>query len=420
MKLQKVSIFGLGYIGLPTAAVVASKDVMVHGVDINSEVIETINQGKIHIVEQQLGEMVKNAISNGCFTASTEPEHADVFVIAVPTPYDFQNRTADLSYVYSAVESISKVLQADNLVILTSTSPVGTTEKIAHWFHEFRPDLSFPHIEGSNSQIRIAYCPERVVPGNTIKELKSNDHIIGGISEKCSMYAKTFYEVFVEGFCVVTNTRTAELSKLAENSFRDVNIAFANELSMICAEWDVDVWDLIELSNKHPRVEILNPGPGVGGHCIAIDPWFLISQNPYNSKLLQTARGVNDAKPEWVVRYILEETKKFLAGYGKKSLKGISISVYGLAFKPNVDDLRESPSLKIVEKLGAEFFDSVKVVEPHIQTLPKALAEKNFNLVNMQDALSSKINVLLVNHSQFKKLEHKLIKDSLFINIQKN
>lgn len=296
-----VSVLGLGYIGLPTAAMFASRQISVVGVDVNQSVVETINEGRIHIVEPDLDIVVRSAVEQGYLRAVTRPEPASAFLIAVPTPIRDPGHVPDVRHVEAAAKSIAPVLRPGNLIVIESTSPVGTTEAAAEWLAAARPDLTFPQTHGEESDIRIAYCPERVLPGKVIHELVSNDRVIGGMTARCSAEAIALYRSFVTGDCIVTNARTAEMAKLTENSFRDVNIAFANELSIICDRLGIDVWELIALANRHPRVQILQPGAGVGGHCIAVDPWFIVAAAPEEARLIRTAREVNDHKPEWVL-----------------------------------------------------------------------------------------------------------------------
>ncbi|OAM58107.1 UDP-N-acetyl-D-mannosamine dehydrogenase, partial [Salmonella enterica subsp. enterica serovar Agona str. 400095 22] len=300
MSFTTISVIGLGYIGLPTAAAFASRQKQVIGVDINQHAVDTINRGEIHIVEPALGNVVKMAVEGGFLRATTTPVEADAYLIAVPTPFK-GDHDPDMAYVEAAAKSIAPVLKKGALVILESTSPVGATEQMAGWLAGMRPDLTFPQQAGEQADVNIAYCPERVLPGQVMVELIKNDRVIGGMTPVCSARASALYKIFLEGECVVTNSRTAEMCKLTENSFRDVNIAFANELSLICAEQGINVWELIRLANRHPRVNILQPGPGVGGHCIAVDPWFIVAQNPQQARLIRTAREVNDGKPHWVV-----------------------------------------------------------------------------------------------------------------------
>ncbi|MCC5792248.1 MAG: UDP-N-acetyl-D-mannosamine dehydrogenase [Legionellaceae bacterium] len=396
-----VSVIGLGYIGLPTAALIASRKHAVIGVDINTETVNTVNSGEIHIVEPDLDILVHATVSEGYLRATLEPEEADVFLIAVPTPLD-EEKQPDLSYIESAAKAIAPVLKKNDLVILESTSPVGTTEKMAEWLALERGDLSFPHQMGEASDIRIAYCPERVLPGHVLRELVHNDRVIGGMTVRCSEVAQKFYSIFVEGDCITTTSRTAEMCKLTENSFRDVNIAFANELSMLCDEQNINVWELIRLANRHPRVNILQPGPGVGGHCIAVDPWFIISQHPEKSRLMRVAREVNDLKPEWVIEKLKNTITSYLSEHPQKQQKDITIACFGLTFKPDIDDLRESPALKIVEKISTFHRGPLLVVEPNIDKLP-ANIDRVVQLCAIDQALSeATIVLMLVDHNQFK------------------
>jgi len=389
--MKKVCVIGLGYIGLPTAAVLANNKFDVRGVDINKKAVELINKGEVHIYEPDLDIMVKKAVESGNLKASAIPEKADVFIIAVPTPFK-ENYKPDLTYVEQATRSISPYIEAGNIVILESTSPVGTTEKVAEWILEERKDLGIE--ENHKDRIFVSHCPERVLPGKILKEIIENDRIIGGINEESTIRTVEFYRSFVRGKILETNARTAELSKLTENAFRDVNIAFANELSMICDELDINVWELINLANHHPRVNILQPGPGVGGHCIAVDPWFIVDAAPETAKLIRTARMVNDSKPHFVIEKIKEATE---------NLQNPTIACLGLAFKANVDDLRESPAVKIVKELSAIYDQTIYVAEPHIEELPKDLLELNVQLVKTEDAIEkANVVVLLVDHDYFK------------------
>jgi len=394
-----VSVIGLGYIGLPTAAVLASKGVKVVGVDINQHAVDTINEGKIHIIEPELDILVHEAVQNNYLTAVIEPEKSDVFMVAVPTPFR-GNYEPDLSYIKQAAKSIATVLEKGNLIILESTSPVGTTEKMMEWMREERPDLSFPEFGNDNfkADISVAHCPERVLPGHVVRELVENDRIIGGVTNQCAEQAKDLYKIFVKADCLVTDCRTAELSKLVENSFRDVNIAFANELSLICDKLEVNVWELIKLANRHPRVNILQPGPGVGGHCIAVDPWFIVDSAPDEAKLIRTARLVNDGKPN----FVLDKVNQAVDIIGKDISK-LKITCLGLAFKPDIDDLRESPALSIAGKISSMGFSKVLLVEPNISSLPKEFKNKLVDLVSVDEAIRvADIVVLLVDHTPFK------------------
>ncbi len=405
MQFKRVSVIGLGYIGLPTAAVFASRGIDVIGVDINQRAIDTINSGSIHIVEPDLDIVVHGVVNTGKLRATLTPEPSDAFLIAVPTPFretpEGGSREPDLSYIQAAAESIAPVLEKGNLVILESTSPVGATEKLSAWLQRERPDLTFPHDKGEAADIRVAHCPERVLPGCVLQELVANDRIIGGMTPACSEAAVELYRIFVKGDCIVTTARTAEMAKLTENSFRDVNIAFANELSMICDRLKINVWELIRLANRHPRVNILNPGPGVGGHCIAVDPWFIVSSCPEEARLIAQARNINDAKPEHVIGQAMAAANAF---------KEPVIACLGLAFKANIDDLRESPALQIVDALADTDVGEIIAVEPNISELPPALAEKSVTFLPLQQALErANVVVVLVDHQEFKAIDRSYI-----------
>ena len=393
----------MGYIGLPTATLFASRKIRVIGVDVSPYVVDTINQGNIHIVEPELDILVQAAVGAGYLRATMQAEPADAFVIAVPTPLTDEQKP-DVKCIEAAAKSIAPVLAKGNLVILESTSPVGTTEQLATWLAEMRPDLTFPQSAGDDSDIRIAYCPERVLPGRIVHELVANDRVIGGMTRKCSEAAVALYRSFVQGECVVTAVRAAEMCKLAENSFRDINIAFANELSMICDGQDIDVWELIRLANRHPRVNILQPGCGVGGHCIAVDPWFLVHGAPDDAKLIRAAREVNDAKPAWVVRKVEQAITK-LTTMGV-AFEDIRIACLGITYKADIDDLRESPALQIVRVLAKRYEDKVAVVEPHLLRLPDDLTGVRPELLTVGEAIAhAHILVLLVDHAEFKNLK---------------
>lgn len=396
-----ISVVGLGYIGLPTAAVLASRGVSVVGLDVNPGVVDTINRGLIHIEEPDLDAVVQVAVGKGLLRAVTRAEPADVFVIAVPTP--FHDGTPDISYVESAARAIAPVLRAGNLVILESTSPVGTTDGLCRLLAEARPDLTFPNGKSDGIDVSVAYCPERVLPGKVLHELVSNDRIIGGMTPQCTERAATFYKLFCEGECLPSSARTAELCKLTENAFRDVNIAFANELSLICERLGVNVWELVRLANHHPRVNILQPGPGVGGHCIAVDPWFIVASAPEEARLIRTARQVNDAKPGVVISKIraLVDEVKTAASHRP------SVACLGLAFKPDIDDIRESPALAITEEVATWDDCDVLVAEPHLTALPGRLRGKNHvTMTSAQDAIArAQVVALLVNHRQFQAID---------------
>jgi len=393
MSIEKVLVVGLGYIGLPTAAVIASRGMDVVGLDVNQKAVDTINKGEIHIVEPDLDIVVRSVVMTGKLCATTEAESADAFMIAVPTPFNEDN-SPDLSYIQAAAKTIAPVLEKGNLVILESTSPVGATEKLAGWLKEARPDLSFPQDKGDAADINVAHCPERVLPGYVLQELVSNDRVIGGISNACSEKAVALYQTFVRGECIITNARTAEMAKLTENSFRDVNIAFANELSVICDKLKINVWELVKLANRHPRVNILNPGPGVGGHCIAVDPWFIVDSCPEEAKIIRQARLTNDAKPFYVIDQITKAADEF---------KRPVIACLGLAFKADIDDLRESPALQIVKELASRDIGEIIAIEPNIHELPANLSKEGVQLATLEAALEvANVVVVLVDHKEFK------------------
>lgn len=412
MTMTTVSVIGLGYIGLPTAAVLAAAGLRVIGVDVNTAAVETINEGRIHIVEPGLEDMVATAVSGGRLRATTTPEPAEAFLIAVPTPFK-ESYEPDLRYVQAASEAIAPVLKKGDTVILESTSPVGATEKVAAWIAAARPDLRLPAWDGGEGEadIAIAYCPERVLPGNVLVELVRNDRVIGGLTPACSTAARAVYDTFVKGECIVTDARTAEMCKLTENSFRDVNIAFANELSLICDRLNINVWELIQLANRHPRVNILQPGPGVGGHCIAVDPWFIVHSTPEQARMIRTAREVNDGKPEWVI----DKVRSAVADLRGPRSNTLRVACLGLAFKPDIDDLRESPALAICERLADMPDIEVIAVEPHINTLPDRLAGR-VRLEDVATALqTADIALLLVDHAAFRGAQVHLSADAQVI-----
>lgn len=404
MSFNTISVIGLGYIGLPTAAMFASRRKKVIGVDVNQHAVDIINQGQIHIVEPDLDMIVHAAVTEGYLRATLEAEPADAFLIAVPTPFknsESEIPEPDLTYIKKASESIAPVIKKGDLVILESTSPVGATEKMSEWLAELRTDLTFPQNSGEDSDINIAHCPERVLPGHVVRELVENDRVIGGMTAKCSARAVELYRTFVQGECVITNARTAEMAKLTENSCRDVQIAFANELSIICDKLDIDVWELISLANRHPRINILQPGPGVGGHCIAVDPWFIVSNTPEEAQIIHTARKVNDAKPQWVINKVKLAIVDFLQSNPSKTAKDVVVACYGLAFKPDIDDLRESPALNISLSIADFHAGKVIAVEPNIDALPNNIDNlqlKSFDVAS-HDA---DVHLLLVDHKIFK------------------
>ena len=406
---MKVTVLGLGYIGLPTAAVFAENGIEVVGVDVNARAVESINQGRPHFGEPNLDALVRRVVEGGKLRATLTMEPADAFIIAVPTPLRGHGETAqpDIAFVEAAARSVAPLLVAGNLVVLESTSPVGTTEHMAAIMAELRPDLSFPQQKGEMAQIQVAHCPERVLPGRILEEVVNNARVIGGMTRKCSQRALSLYRIVVRGECRVTNARTAELSKLTENAYRDVNIAFANELSFICDKLKVNVWELIKLANLHPRVNILQPGPGVGGHCIAVDPWFIVATNPDEAKLIRMARLINDSKPGHVCERVRDRAA---------ALKNPVIACLGLSYKKDVDDLRESPAVEIVRRLAGEKVGELLVVEPHIAALPGELAALGLQLTDFDEALErANLVLLLVDHMSFMQIDRDLLKDKFVI-----
>jgi UDP-N-acetyl-D-mannosaminuronic acid dehydrogenase len=400
---MNICVFGLGYIGLPTAAMFAHHGANVVGVDVNQHAIDTINQGKIHIVEPGLEEIVKQAVDKGTLKASLVPEPAEAYLIAVPTPFKGNDHTPDLSYIQSVAEVLAPVLKKGDIVILESTSPVGATEQLVEWLSEIRKDLTFPKYQEPDTEadIYVAYCPERVLPGKVVEELISNDRIIGGMTKESTRRAQEVYRIFVQGELLETNSRTAEMAKLTENSFRDVNIAFANELSIISDKLDIDVWELIKLANHHPRVNILQPGAGVGGHCIAVDPWFIVNKNPEEAKIIRAAREINDYKPDWVVDKINCEIDKLIA----QGIDKPTVALLGLAFKPDIDDLRESPAVEIAKQIDNRDDIELLLVEPNITKLP--ISMPNANLITLEAATHvADLIYILVNHSDFKSISN--------------
>ncbi|TQE42403.1 UDP-N-acetyl-D-mannosamine dehydrogenase [Corynebacterium phoceense] len=400
MSNLHVAFVGLGYIGLPTAVVLANSGVNVTGIDVNAANVERINRGEVTIVEPGLQEELTQALESGRFRATTEQVHANAYIIAVPTPFT-DTHDVDMKFIYSAAESIAPQLEGDELVVLESTSPPQTTAKMAKRLLELRPDLTADGTENPNNKpvIYFAHCPERILPGYAMKELRTNDRIIGGQTPEATRRATEIYSTFCDGELLATNDVTAEMAKLTENSFRDVNIAFANELSLICDKLGIDVWELIELANHHPRVNILQPGPGVGGHCIAVDPWFIVAADPENSKLIHTARNVNDGKPTWVI----DKVKKVVT-----DTNASKIAVLGLAFKADIDDLRESPALSIAVDLAEELEDkTIFAVEPNVSELPKRL--KGFENVELRDyqaaIAAADVVLLLVDHKEFRSMD---------------
>lgn len=395
---KKVCVIGLGYIGLPTSAMFSMSGLFVTGVDISPAVVETINRGEIHIIEPGLATIVRQSVNSNKLRAVAKPEPADAFIIAVPTPFKKAKDATpkpDLSFVKAACASIAPLLKKGNLIVLESTSPIGTTEKICEWLSALRPDLVFPKNDDNMSDIFVAYCPERVIPGNIIYELSHNQRILGGITRRCSEVAVALYKTFVTGECHITNAKTAELAKLTENASRDVQIAFANELSLICDEHNINPWELIDLANKHPRVNILNPGPGVGGHCIAVDPWFVVDSSPVTSKIIQTARNINDTKPFWVVDKILRYCEKNEVH---------KIILLGASYKEDIDDVRQSPSLEIARILNLKSDIPVSFVEPNISA---QYIHQHENIVLDNVNFQKDLCVALVRHKEFLELPEK-------------
>ena len=387
----KVVVVGLGYIGLPTAAVIARTGAKVLGIDVSEHVVETVNSGRIHIEEVDLDGLVSGVVARGTLRASTQIEPADVFVIAVPTPFG-EDHAPNIGYVLRAATTVAAALKAGDTVILESTSPVGTTEQVRDLLAKLRPDLKAPGL-GEGADYALAYCPERVLPGRILVELIDNDRVIGGITPRCARKALSFYRRFVRGACVTTSARAAEMTKLTENAFRDVNIAFANELSLVADTMGVDVWEVIRLANRHPRVNILQPGPGVGGHCIAVDPWFLVAADPAQTPLIRTAREVNDGKTDHVVAKAAE----LIA-----SRPG-PVACLGLAFKANIDDFRESPALKVAAALAHRFGERVRIVEPYARELPRDFDATGATLIDLDTAIETcPTMIVLVDHDLFR------------------
>jgi len=406
LRFNRICVVGLGYIGLPTSAVFADNGVDVLGVDINPVAVDSINRGEPHIVEPDLDVLLRKVVQAGKLRAAREPGPADAFILAVPTPF-CEGHQPDLTYIEAAARDIAPHLAHGNLVILESTSPIGTSERLSVWLAAHRPDLTFPHQAGELSDIRIAHCPERVLPGRILAEVVENARIIGGLTRKCAQSASTLYRIFVKGEIHLTHARTAEMAKLTENAYRDVNIAFANELSIICDKLRINVWELIRLSNQHPRVSILQPGPGVGGHCIAVDPWFIVAADSTNTRLIRTAREVNDSKPHFIVEKVKAHAAK---------LKEPVIACLGLTYKANVDDLRESPALDIVADLARAKIGEILVVEPHINALPASLGGLGLTLADFDRATErAGILVLLVDHASFLTIDHDVVKDKIVV-----
>ena len=406
----RVAVIGLGYIGLPTAVALATRGIDVVGVDVNEDTVKAVAHGQVPFVEPDLAVAVSGAVGIGRLTATTETPVADAFIIAVPTPF-LPDRTADLSYVRAAVEQIAPRLRGGELVVLESTSPPGTTELVSRWLAELRPDLRLPHEGEGVPDVHVAHCPERVLPGRIMIEMITNDRVVGGITPRCAARAESLYRVFAQGAILRTDAASAEMAKLVENAYRDVNIAFANELSLVSEHLRLDVWEVIRLANHHPRVDILSPGPGVGGHCIAVDPWFIVGAAPQLTPLIRAAREVNDSKPQHVAAQVVAKTARF---------RDPTVVCLGLAFKANVDDLRESPAVDVVAAIADALPDlDLRVVEPYTEALPRELADRG--RVRLQPAgeaiEDADIVVLLVDHDQFRsmsrsRLEGKVVYDT--------
>lgn len=405
-SFDKVCVVGLGYIGLPTAAFIASKGVKVVGVDVNERFVKLINEGKVPFFEPGFEDLLAKVVGEGNLVAQAEQVEADAYIVCVPTPFQDDHKV-DTKYIRAASEALAPHLRPGALVVLESTSPPGTTEDMANHLIELRPDLSLN--EEDDNAIFVAHCPERVLPGQIMEEMENNDRVIGGLTPKGTELARDLYATFCTAELLMTNATTAEMAKLTENSFRDVNIAFANELSLICDRLGIDVWELIELANHHPRVNVLQPGPGVGGHCIAVDPWFIVSAAPEEAKLIKLARDVNDGKPEWVI----EQVVKTLEGKEKPV-----VAALGIAFKNDIDDLRESPSLEIVKRLGADNPElDIRVVEPNVDELPAVLSNiSNLTKQDTKEAIAAAdVVLLLVNHKEFVNLDQSVLEGKTVI-----
>ena len=395
-SFRRVCVVGLGYVGLPTAASIAAGGAEVFGVDVDAGRLEAVGSGAAATAEDDVNELVRTVMAAGTLRMAATPQPADAFIIAVPTPHG-AGHEPDLRFVRAAAESLAPLLQRGNLVILESTSPVGTTERLCGWLAGARADLSFPHAAGEASDVRVAYSPERAIPGNMLRELTNNDRVVGGITAACAAAAAGLYRVFVRGRCHATTARTAELVKLTENAYRDVNIAFANEISLVCDSLGVDPWELIGLANRHPRVDVLQPGPGVGGHCIAVDPWFIVHSAPERTPLIRAARQVNAGKPLWVAEQVLAACQ---------GIEHPVIACLGLAYKADVGDLRESPAVSVIKRLQETCTGRLLVVEPHVEALPAGLAGcGRTELVCLDQALAADVIVLLTDHEEFRRVD---------------
>ena len=407
----RLAVIGLGYIGLPTAVALATQGVDVIGVDVNPKTVDAVEHGRVPFVEPDLAVGVSGAVSIGRLKATTSTPEADAFIIAVPTPFN-PDHTADLSYVRSAVEQIAPNLRGGEIVIVESTSPPGTTETVSRWLGELRPDLTMPHDTEGISDIYVAHCPERVLPGRIMIEMVTNDRVVGGVTPRCAEKAASIYRVFSKGDILLTDAASAEMAKLVENSYRDVNIAFANELSLICDSLKLDVWEVIKMANRHPRVNILTPGPGVGGHCIAVDPWFIVGAAPELARLIRTAREVNDSKPHHVAGQVLKTARRF---------REPVVACLGLTFKANVDDIRESPARDVIGLIAEADKDvDIRVCDPFVEGLPPELEGKpNVRLQRVTDAISeADIVVMLVDHDKFKALSRNLLEGKVVYDVR--
>ena len=398
----RVAVIGLGYIGLPTAVALATRGVEVIGVDVNPDTVKAVSHGQVPFVEPDLAVAVSGAVAMGRLTATADTPHADAYIIAVPTPFN-PDHSADVSYIRSAAQAIAPQLKGGEIIVLESTSPPGTTEDLSRWIGDLRPDLRLPHAGEGLAEVYVAHCPERVLPGRIMIEMVTNDRVVGGVTRQCAEKAAAIYRIFAQGEILLTDAASAEMAKLVENAYRDVNIAFANELSLISESLRLDVWEVIRLANHHPRVNILTPGPGVGGHCIAVDPWFIVGAAPEFARLIRTAREVNDSKPRHVAQQIIAKCDRF---------RSPTVACLGLTFKANVDDVRESPAVEVVELLAAALPDvDVLVGDPYVDALPPHLGRyPNVKLVRATDAVdAADIVTLLVEHDQFKAMSRSLL-----------
>jgi UDP-N-acetyl-D-mannosaminuronic acid dehydrogenase len=394
-----LAVIGMGYIGLPTATVLATRGVRVIGVDVNPRIVEAISRGEVPFVEPDLAVAVSGAVAMGHLSMARDVPEADAYIIAVPTPFN-ADHSADLSYVQAAAEQVAPHLRPGNIVVLESTSPPGTTEKVSRWIGALRPDLKLPHDTSSMPDIHVAHCPERVLPGRIMIEMITNSRVVGGLTSRCAEHAATIYRVFAQGEILLTDAASAEMAKLAENAYRDVNIAFANELSLIAEALRLDVWEVIRLANQHPRVKILTPGPGVGGHCIPVDPWFIVAAAPEQARLIRTAREVNDHKPHHVAEQVIAKAQRF---------RSPTIACLGLTFKANVDDIRESPAIEVVNLIAQALPENeILLADPYVDKVPELLrSNANLHMAGAADAVErADIVVLLVEHEAFKPLRH--------------